>query len=103
MITTKTRPRRGRIFPDIQWTETQKSAWKSELENHFQHCQVIFEQVKPKLILTHYNWFMAINPENNDYVIAANEDEVTHLFYHRYADGIPCIFVINETGVAGKL
>ncbi|MEM1392355.1 MAG: hypothetical protein AAF757_17835 [Cyanobacteria bacterium P01_D01_bin.116] len=39
--------RRGRIFPEIQCTESQKAQWKAECEEFRKPCQVIFDRVKP--------------------------------------------------------
>ena len=40
---TETKPNhivlRGRLFPEIQWTEEQKTQWKSTLEEHYQRCK----------------------------------------------------------------
>ncbi len=47
--------RRGRIFPEIQWTEEQKAQKRAEREEFSQRCQPIFDRVKPELINTHYN------------------------------------------------
>ncbi len=50
---------RGRIFPEIQWTEHQKTQWKAERQAFKERCQSIFAQVQPELIKTHHNWYMA--------------------------------------------
>jgi hypothetical protein len=56
---TETKPtriaRRGRIFPEIQWTEEQKSQREASREAFYQRCKPIFDKVKPELIKTHYN------------------------------------------------
>lgn len=35
--------RRGRIFPEIQWTEHHKAQWKAERDEFKERCQSIFE------------------------------------------------------------
>ncbi len=68
---TETKPtrqvRRGRIFPKIQWSEEKKAQWKAERAERRQRCEVIFNRLQPELIKTHYNWYMAIEPESGDY------------------------------------
>jgi hypothetical protein len=95
--------RRGRLFPEIQWTEDQKNIYKNNLENHHQRCRVIFERLQPELIKNHYNWFMAVDSESGDYFIDQNEEAVTQMCLQKYPNAIPFIFVINETGVAGRI
>ncbi|BAZ30583.1 hypothetical protein NIES4074_30440 [Cylindrospermum sp. NIES-4074] len=95
--------RRGRLFPEIQWTEEQKNLYISELENHHQRCRVIFERLQPELIKTHHNWFMAVDAESGDYFINQDEEVVTQMCVEKYPKAIPFIFVINETGVAGRI
>lgn len=41
--------RRGRIFPDIQWSEEKKARWKAEQEAFYQRCKVIFDRVQPEV------------------------------------------------------
>lgn len=55
MTETKAARRRGRIFPEIQWTDEQKAQWEVEGENLYQRCKPIFDKVKSELIETHYN------------------------------------------------
>ncbi|MFB2934082.1 hypothetical protein ACE1B6_02285 [Aerosakkonemataceae cyanobacterium BLCC-F154] len=48
--------KRGRIFPEIQWSEEEKAEWKAELAGISERCQLVFQRVQPELIKTHYNW-----------------------------------------------
>ncbi len=104
---TETKPtarvHRGRIFPEIQWTEEQKVQWRSELEATYQRCKVIFDRIQPELIKTHHNWFLAVEPDSGDYFINQDEELVTQMCLQKHPNAIPFIFVINETGVAGRI
>jgi len=95
--------KRGRLFPEIQWSEEQKAEWKTELAAIRQRCQLVFKQVQPELVKTHYNWFMAVDPESEECFIAEKEDVATEMVRQKYPNAIPYIFVINETGVAGRI
>jgi hypothetical protein len=94
---------RGRLFPEIQWTQDQKNLYRSNLESHYQHCKLIFDKWQPDLIKTNYNWFMAIDSESGDYFIDKDEEVVTKMCQQKYPNSIPFIFVINETGVVGRI
>jgi len=95
--------RRGRVFPEIQWTPKQIALSKAENEAIYQHCKVIFERLKPQFIKTHYNWFMAIEPNSKAYVIDKNEQMATQRLCHQYPNAVPVLFKINETGACGTI
>ncbi|HLO86451.1 MAG TPA: hypothetical protein VK203_15840 [Nostocaceae cyanobacterium] len=94
---------RGRLFPDIQWTEQQKTQYRNELEKHYQRCKIVFERLQPELIQTHHNWFMAVDANSEDYFIEQDEEIATQKCLQKYPNAIPFIFVINETGIAGRI
>ena len=95
--------RRGRLFPEIQWTEDRINLYRSDLEIHHQRCKLVFEQLQPELIKSHYNWFMAVDSESGDYFVDKDEEVVTQICLQKHPNAIPFIFVINETGVAGRI
>ncbi|MCL1463975.1 MULTISPECIES: hypothetical protein [Argonema] len=104
---TETKPtrivRRGRIFPEIQWSEEKKAQWKAEQEAFHKRCQVIFDRVQPELIKTHYNWYIAVEPDSGDYFINKNELTAINMSRHKHPNAPVYIFRINETGVAGTI
>ncbi len=67
--------RRGRIFPEIQWTEEQKAKRQVEREALYQRCKPIFDSVQSELIKTYYNWYITVEPESGDYFV--DKDETT--------------------------
>ncbi|MDF5719128.1 MAG: hypothetical protein PUP91_01275 [Rhizonema sp. PD37] len=95
--------RRGRVFPEIQWTPEQQTQWREERAAFRQRCQVIFDREKPKLMETHYNWYITIEPNSGEYFI--NEDEFTGAQKaHEKSPGVKLYtFRINETGVCGTI
>jgi hypothetical protein len=95
--------RRGRIFPEIQWTEEQETQWRSELNEFRKRCEMIFERVKPELIKTHYNWYIAIEPDSGDYFVGKTLEIPGQLCRDKYPDKIPHVFRINESGVCGTI
>lgn len=91
----------GRIFPEIQWSEEQKAEWKIKREAFYQRCKPIFEQVKIELIETHYNWYIAVEPESQEYCLAENELDAIALSRKKYPNLPFYLFQINQTGVSG--
>lgn len=104
---TDTKPtrnvRRGRLFPEIQWTEEQKAKWREEGEAFHKRCQVIFDKVQPQLIQTHYNWYLAVEPESGDYFVERDELVVINMSRQKHPNAPVFVFRINETGVAGTI
>lgn len=95
--------RRGRIFPEIQWSEHQKAEWKAERQAFKDRCQSIFEQVQPQLIKTHYNWYMAVEPESGEYFVDRDALVVADKAHQKYPNTKLHVFRINETGVCGTI
>ncbi|MEC4815732.1 MAG: hypothetical protein SAK29_21015 [Scytonema sp. PMC 1069.18] len=95
--------RRGRIFPEIQWTEEQFAQWKAKQDEFYQRCKPIFERIKPELIKTHYNWYIAVEPESGEYFIDKDEMAAIKMSRQKHPKSPVFIFKINETGVAGTI
>ncbi|BAY22441.1 hypothetical protein NIES2100_22040 [Calothrix sp. NIES-2100] len=104
---TDTKPtrvtRRGRIFPSIQWTQEKKQAWKTSQEEFYQRCKPIFDKVQPELIKTHYNWYMAVEPESREYFVDKDEMTAIKMSRQKHPNCPVFVFKINETGVAGTI
>jgi hypothetical protein len=95
--------RRGRIFPEIQWNQEQKKQWQAEREKLSQECKIIFEQLKSELIKTHYNWYIAIEPNSREYFINQDPLLAAQQAHQKYPNVKLHVFRINETGVCGKI
>lgn len=95
--------RRGRIFPEIQWTEEQKAQWETETENLYQRCQPIFDKVKSELIETHYNWYMTVEPDSGEYFIDKDLEVVWRKCREKHPGKIHHTFRINKTGACGTI
>ena len=94
---------RGRIFPEIQWTEEQFAQWKVKQDEFHQRCKPIFDRVQPELIQTHYNWYMAVEPESGEYFVDKDEMTAIKMSRQKYPSSPVFVFKINETGVAGTI
>ncbi|HBE16174.1 MAG TPA: hypothetical protein DEG17_23380 [Cyanobacteria bacterium UBA11149] len=103
-IPTSTRTvRRGRIFPEIQWSPEKIAQWKAQQEAIHQRCKLVFDRLKPELIETHYNWYIAIDPETGDYAIDRDIEVATQMSRQKHPEGIPFLFRINQSGVCGTI
>lgn len=100
--TTRT-VRRGRIFPEIQWTEAEKQNRSVEQQARFERCYPIFEQLRPELIQDHYNWYLTIEPETGEYFLNSNSIANLKKACEKYPNSIFYTFCINETGACGKI
>ncbi|MUG91789.1 hypothetical protein F7734_04580 [Scytonema sp. UIC 10036] len=105
MTETKPNPtaRRGRIFPEIQWTPEQHAQWEAERQEFRKRSQVIFNRVKPELMQTHYNWYITIEPDSGEYFVNQDEMEGAFLAHEKYPGAKLYTFRINETGVCGTV
>ncbi|MGF1935050.1 MAG: hypothetical protein RM347_011690 [Nostoc sp. ChiQUE02] len=104
---TETKPtrtaRRGRIFPEIQWNEEQKARREAEREAFYQRCKPIFERVKSELIETHYNWFVAVEPDSGEYFVDKDLEVVSLQCRKQHPGKIHYAFRINESGDCGTI
>lgn len=96
-------PRRGRIFPDHNWSVEEKARRKAEQEAFYQRCRAIFEQVRAELIDKHYDWFIVIEPDSGDYFIAADEEVAAEKARQKHPDAWFGTFRINQTGACGRI
>lgn len=95
--------RRGRIFPEIQWTEEQKAQREAEREAFYQRCKPIFDKVKSELFKTHYNWYITVEPDSGEYFIDKDLEAVWRKCHEKYPGKIHHTFRINETGACGTI
>lgn len=95
--------RRGRIFPDIQWSPEEKAKRQAESEAFYQRCRAIFERVRPDLIEEHYGWYIAIEPDSGDYFIDPDKEIASQKARQQHPNAIHHMFAINETGATGRI
>ena len=95
--------RRGRLFPEIQWSEEKKAQWRAERAAFRKRCKVIFDRLKPDLIDTHYNWYMAVEPDSGEYFIDKDDMVATKMCRQKHPNAIPYLFRINNTGACGSI
>lgn len=66
-------------------------------------CYQIFERLRPELMENHYNWFIIIEPESEDYFMEEDELVAFHKAREKYPQRQFFFFRLNETGICGKI
>lgn len=69
-------------------------------------CRVVFERVRPLEIEAHYNWYIAIDPDTEQYIIDPTFDGIVSKIVETYGySNKPklTIFKLNETGYCGRI
>jgi len=99
----KRQARRGRIFPDHNWSPERIAKDKAERAAFGQRCFAVFKRVQPELIEDHYNWFIIIEPESGDYFIDASKEVAIRKACEKYPIQMLCTLRINETGTCGQI
>ena len=76
---------------------------KAERAEFEARCQVVFEKLRPQLIDQYYNWFIAIKPDSEEYLIDPSFLGIFNKVKESNSSGRGIIFRLNETGVCGKI
>lgn len=90
--------KRGRVFPQIQWSQEKIDQSKALNTDIFRRSQKIFIREQPEFIKNHYNWFIAIEHNSEEYFIAQDEETAAINLLNKFPGAIPIIFKANETG-----
>ena len=94
---------RERLNPKRTLSPEAISQWYAEREAFYRRCQPIFDDLKPELINTHYNWYMAVEPDSGDYFIDKDDMVATKMCRQKHPNAIPFLFRINHTGACGTI
>ncbi len=104
--TQKGQVRRGRIFPDRQSSPESRARRIAQREKLGKHCRQIFEHIRPQLMSTHYNWFIAIDAETGNYLLDEKFDglmQKVKLHYPSNGTVRLTAFRLNEDGYCGLI
>lgn len=105
-MTKLSHPCRTRILPPSSIGFSEKSDYQHKQNALATRCRVVFERLYPQLIDTHYNWYIAIDPESENYLIDPTLKGITQKISGAYgnSDKIKLtIFRLNNTGTCGRL
>ncbi|MDF5710369.1 MAG: hypothetical protein PUP90_22535 [Nostoc sp. S4] len=96
-------PRRGRLFPERTISVEEQAKRQAELEAFRQRCRPIFERLRPELIEKHYNWFIVIEPNSEDYFIDPDSLTAVQKALEKHPQAKFFTFRLNETGICGRI
>ncbi|MBD0346765.1 MAG: hypothetical protein ICV63_18455 [Coleofasciculus sp. Co-bin14] len=98
------KPRRlPKRFPTRQISSEEKARRQAESDVFYQRCRTIFERVRPQLIEEHYNWYIIIEPDSEDYAINSDEMVAIQKMREQHPQGKVMIMRLNETGTCGRI
>jgi len=103
-MTQLSRPRRTRILPPSP-VDPEIVRQEQETQHTLQErCRPIFERLRPTLIETYPNWFIAIDPDSEDYLLDQSLRGITQQISQAHSvNKIRMIFRLNSTGTCGRL
>lgn len=103
-MTSLSQSRRTHI---VQHTPTDPEVLQREEEAQQaleKRCRPVFERLRPTLIETYPNWFIAIDPDTEDYLLDPSLRGLTvKISQARKENTIPMIFRLNNTGTCGRI
>ncbi|MEC4884943.1 MAG: hypothetical protein SAL70_27025 [Scytonema sp. PMC 1070.18] len=68
-----------------------------------EQCRPVFERLRPTLRETYPKWFIAIDPDNGEYLLDPTLRGITHQISQTKSRNIRMIFRLNDTGTCGRL
>ncbi|MFM6134523.1 MAG: hypothetical protein ACKPCP_10180 [Sphaerospermopsis kisseleviana] len=107
-MTQVSSPRRSRILSSATTKTTQLSDIhhsQDKRQEIAKRCRVIFERLREQLIVDHHNWFIAIDPDKEEYLINPDLQGLVQQIRQKYSDNDLklTIFHLNDTGNCGRL
>jgi hypothetical protein len=103
---TQLSPGQRRNLPRNPLSPEELSKRSQERDNLAARCRVIFERVRPNLIEAHRNWYIAIDPDTEEYIIDPTFEGITKKVVNAYGysnEPKLTMFRLNETGFCGKI
>jgi hypothetical protein len=96
---------RGRILPPKEIPVEELVQRKEKRRALTQRCRLVFERLRPQLVQMHYNWFIAIDPDNETYLLDSTLIGLTQQIKNLYpgTEVKLTIFQLNELGSCGRI
>ena len=104
-LSSKRKALRGRIFPEQTIPPVELARRKAERTKLGLRCREIFERIRPELIGEYYNWYIAIEPDSEEYLIDRKFLGIIQKVKEQYTDPDVrlTIFCLNERGTCGRI
>ncbi|MEG4807154.1 hypothetical protein QUA82_04890 [Microcoleus sp. F8-D3] len=104
-LSEKRKALQGRISPERSIPPEELARREAEKTELGLRCREIFERIRPKLIHEYYNWFIAIEPDSEEYLIDPTLLGIVQKIKEQYGDKNVMLttFRLNETGTCGRI
>lgn len=104
-MTQLSQPRRSRILSSSTIAPSDSHHRQEQSQVLASRCRAVFEDLREQLIAKHYNWFIAINPDSEEYLINSELQGLMQQLRQVYGDNEVklTIFRLNDTGTCGRL
>lgn len=104
-LSEKRQVRRGRILRENTIPPEELARRKAERTQLGLRCRAIFERLRPQLIDEYYNYFIAIEPDSEEYLIAPQLQGLIEKIREIYGDRDikMTAFRLNERGTCGLI
>ena len=104
-LSEKRKALRARISPKQTIPPEELARREAERTELRLRGQAIFERIRPELIGEHYNWFIAIDPDSEEYLIDPKLLGIVKKIKEQYGDKSVMLttFCLNETGTCGSI
>ncbi|NEP87107.1 MAG: hypothetical protein F6K18_09835 [Okeania sp. SIO2C2] len=101
----RTQKFRTRLFPGKTLPSQEIAKHKAIKAEFSARCRPVFEKLRPQLIDKYYNYFIAVDPESEKYIIDSSLESLVQKIRTLYPDGTVkvAIYRLNETGVCGRI
>jgi len=100
---SKPKARRGRIFPEHNWSPERMAKYKAERSAFGKRCRAVFDRVAPESIADPYNWFTVIEPDSCDCFIDPDACSAVQKACQKYTIDMLGTLRLNETGTCGMI
>lgn len=104
-LSEKRKALRARISPERITPPEELARREAERTELRLRGRKIFERIRPELIGEYYNWFIAIEPDSEEYLIDPKLLGIVQKIKENYGDKSVrlTMFRLNETGTCGNI
>ncbi len=104
-LSEKRKALRGRISPELTIPPEELARREAERTKLRLRGRAIFERIRPELIGEYYNWFIAIEPDSEEYLIDPKLLGIAKKIKEQYGDQkvMLTMFRLNEKGTCGSI
>jgi len=96
---------RTRLLPGLVLPPEEIARRKAARAEFRERCRPVFEKLRPQLLEQYYNWFIAVAPDCEEYLIDPSLEGLVGKIRARYQDGMVKLttYRLNETGTCGRI